>query len=99
MRAQPLIRTAFTTTVLVMAVAVPTAENWPQWRGPSLNGISNDKGLPVRLTKTENVTWKLALPAYSGSTPIVWGDRIFLHVASGSEMSLWSIDRTKGTTA
>jgi len=83
--------------LLAASVAALSAENWPQWRGPSLNGLSNDKALPVRWTKTENVTWKLALPSWSGSTPIVWGDRIFLHVASGSDLSLWSIDRERGT--
>src|SRR5262249_24542391 len=92
-----LIRTVGTMAILAASVAALSAENWPQWRGPSLNGLSNDKALPVRWTKTENVTWKLALPSWSGSTPIVWGDRIFLHVASGSDLSLWSIDRERGT--
>jgi outer membrane protein assembly factor BamB len=48
--------------------------------------------------KTENVAWKLALPAYSGSTPIIWGDMIFLNVATAAntgELELWAIDRTK----
>jgi len=86
-----------------LAVAVVSAENWPQWRGPSLNGLSSDKNLPVRWSKTENVTWKLPLPAWSGSTPIIWGDRIFLSVAEdlrhreGENLFLWSIDRAKGT--
>jgi outer membrane protein assembly factor BamB len=85
------------------AVAALSAENWPQWRGPSLNGLSAEKNLPVRWSKTENITWKLPLPAWSGSTPIVWGDRIFLSVADdlrhreGENLFLWSIDRTKGT--
>jgi outer membrane protein assembly factor BamB len=48
--------------------------------------------------KTENVAWKLALPAYSGSTPIIWGNTIFLNVATAAntgELELWAIDRTK----
>ncbi|NQW04677.1 MAG: PQQ-binding-like beta-propeller repeat protein [Acidobacteria bacterium] len=47
--------------------------------------------------KTENVAWKLSLPAYSGSTPIIWGDMIFLNVATAAttgELELWAIDRT-----
>ena len=86
-----------------LAVSVVSAENWPQWRGPSLNGLSAEKNLPVRWSKTENITWKLPLPAWSGSTPIVWGDRIFLSVADdlrqrvGENLFLWSIDRGKGT--
>jgi outer membrane protein assembly factor BamB len=77
-------------------VAVPGAENWPQWRGPSLNGISGEKNLPVRWSSTQNITWKLALPAWSGSTPIVWGDRIFLNVADQNNLYLWCVDRARG---
>jgi hypothetical protein len=76
--------------------AAPAAENWPQWRGPSLNGISAEKNLPVRWSRTDNITWKLALPAWSASTPIVWGDRIFLNVAEGRDLYLWCVDRTRG---
>jgi outer membrane protein assembly factor BamB len=78
------------------AAAAPAAENWPQWRGPSANGLSGEKNLPVHWSKTENITWKLDLPAWSGSTPIVWGDRIFLSVAEGRSLHLWCIDRTRG---
>src|SRR6185369_7883965 len=45
---------------------------------------------------TENVTWKLAMPERSGSTPIVWGDYVFLNVGEGSNLSLWAVDRTSG---
>ena len=53
-------------------------ENWPQWRGPHQNGVSSAKGLPTVWSETENVVWKVPLPSWSGSTPIVWGDRVFL---------------------
>jgi outer membrane protein assembly factor BamB len=81
---------------VALAVGQTAAEHWPQWRGPQLNGISGEKNLPVKWSTTENVTWKLAMPAWSGSTPIVWGDHLFLNVSDGKEMSLWNIDRTKG---
>jgi outer membrane protein assembly factor BamB len=83
----------------VLAIFSPAlrAENWPQWRGPSLNGVSGEKGLPVKWSKTENIAWKLAMPSWSGSTPIVWGDYIFLNVAEGTDLFLWALDRTKGT--
>ena len=60
-----------------------SAENWPHWRGPAQNGISTEKNLPIKWTATgtENILWKLPMPALSGSTPIIWGDRIFLSVA------------------
>jgi len=88
---------------LSVTAARPSAENWPQWRGPSLNGISGERNLPVKWSATENVSWKLQLPAWSGSTPIIWGDRIFLNVAddlrvqSGDNLHLWCVDRVKGT--
>ncbi|HEY7915096.1 MAG TPA: PQQ-binding-like beta-propeller repeat protein [Blastocatellia bacterium] len=72
------------------------ADNWPQWRGPALNGISSEKNLPARWTAEENITWKLALPAWSGSTPIIWGERIFLNVAEGDNLYVWCVDRAKG---
>lgn len=54
------------------------AENWPQWRGPHHNGISDEKNPPVKWSKTENVAWRLPLPGRGGATPVVWDDRIFL---------------------
>ena len=83
--------------VMLFSVNLAYADNWPQWRGPSLNGISNEKNLPVKWTTEENITWKLAMPAFSGSTPVVWRDRIFLNVADGDDLYLWCVDRTKGT--
>src|SRR5215510_1474948 len=72
------------------------AENWPQWRGPSLNGVSNEKNLPLKWTTEENVAWKLAMPAWSGSTPIIWRNYIFLNVADNGNLFLWAVDKTKG---
>jgi outer membrane protein assembly factor BamB len=83
--------------VVVLTVLTVRADNWPQWRGPNLNGTSNEKNLPVKWTTEENVVWKLAMPSWSGSTPIIWQDRIFLNVANGDSLSLWCVDKTKGT--
>jgi outer membrane protein assembly factor BamB len=90
--------------LLACAVAPVGAENWPHWRGPSHNGISGETNLPVKWTQTENILWKLPMPALSGSTPIIWGDRIFLNVADAlpdtghtPSLHLWCVDRLKGT--
>jgi outer membrane protein assembly factor BamB len=97
-----IVRAVLLLGVLSVTAAVPSAENWPQWRGPSLNGVSGERNLPVKWSTTENVSWKLALPAWSGSTPIVWGDRIFLNVAEdlrvrdGDNLHLWCVDRANG---
>lgn len=82
--------------VVLLLTAVAHAENWPQWRGPSLNGVSGEKNLPFRWSAEENIVWKLPLPSWSGSTPIIWGDLIFLNVADGDNLSLWCADRKKG---
>jgi outer membrane protein assembly factor BamB len=133
------------------------AQNWPQWRGPTLDGVSTETGLPdtwsaecatstpeaghlfssgpsaadgvpeeVAVAQrpqrrrgggpgqnfegrpivptvcanidSKGVAWRLSLPAYSGSTPIIWGDTIFLNVATGTntgELELWAVDRNK----
>jgi len=78
--------------VILMAVSAG-AENWPQWRGPTLDGVSRETGLPVKWSATENITWKLDLPAWSGATPIIWGDYIFLNMADGDSLALWCVDR------
>ena len=83
--------------VLMVSLSVARAENWPQWRGPNLNGLSNEKNLPVKWTTEENVVWKVQMPGLSGSTPIVWRDRVFLNVADGDNLFLWSLDKAKGT--
>lgn len=72
------------------------AGNWPQWRGPALNGVSDEKGLPEKWGTEENVAWKLALPGRSGATPIIWGDLVFLNVADGDDLQLWAVDRVSG---
>ena len=82
--------------VLFSLAAGLAADNWPQWRGPSLNGVSAEANLPVRWSKSTNIAWKLAMPGKSGSTPIVWGDLVFLNVSEGANLSLWSVDRTRG---
>lgn len=82
--------------VFLFSLTVVQAENWPQWRGPALNGVSNEKNLPVKWTAEENVVWKVAMSGVSGSTPIVWRDRIFLNAAEGDNLELWCVDKVKG---
>jgi len=72
---------ALTALLSVSAWAI----DWPQWRGPESTGIARASDLPVVFGDSSNVAWKTALPAWSGSTPIVVGDRIF--VMSPSEQA------------
>src|SRR5688572_11596415 len=56
-------------------------ENWAQWRGPAGQGVSAEKGVPTRWSDTLNVRWKTAIDGRGHSSPIVWGDRVFLTTA------------------
>ena len=89
-------RMACTLAVLIVSVA-HVAADWPHWRGPSRDGVSRETNLPTRWTTEENVAWKLPLPSWSGATPIIAGDTIFLNVADGDGLGLWAVDRAKGT--
>jgi outer membrane protein assembly factor BamB len=102
-------RCRFTLVLVIVALStiaalnIVSAENWPQWRGPALNGVSGERNLPVKWTTEENITWKLEMPAWSGSTPIIWGNYIFLNASEGEsnktvkgDLYFWCIDRTKG---
>ncbi|MBX3438382.1 MAG: PQQ-binding-like beta-propeller repeat protein, partial [Planctomycetaceae bacterium] len=61
------------------------AENWPQWRGPTGNGLSNEKGIATEWSRDNNVAWRTPLPGPAGATPIVWEDRIFVTSSVGNE--------------
>ena len=73
---------------VVVAGTVAVSANWPAWRGPSADGVSPEVNLPVGWSPTENIAWKLALPQWSGATPVIWGDTIFLNVAESEHGSL-----------
>lgn len=61
------------------------ADNWPAWNGPHGSGVSREKDLPLRWSATENVRWKALLPGRGNSSPIVWGQRVFLTQAIENE--------------
>ena len=93
-------RGKFCVLAVAFALAVSNvalAGNWPQWRGPFLNGTSDERNLPLKWSAGENVAWKLQLPDRSGSTPIIWGNHVFLNVAEGDDLFLWAADKQKGT--
>jgi outer membrane protein assembly factor BamB len=74
-----------------LAVILPVsarAENWPQWRGPTLDGVSREKNLPASWSMSENLAWSVALPGMGSSTPAIWGERIFLTSEEGGELVL-----------
>lgn len=52
--------------------------DWPRWRGPTADGLADDRPLPVRWSPTENVLWSKKLPGWGTSSPVVFGDRVFV---------------------
>src|SRR5262245_22497067 len=62
------------------AAARELLKSWPQWRGPLANGVAPDADPPVHWSETRNVRWKVPLPGKGHSTPIVFGERLFLTV-------------------
>lgn len=76
---------------LLFASAAARSENWPQWRGPSDDGISKETNLPAEWGESKNILWKLKLPGQSGATPAIWDDRIFLTSQDGDDVVLMCI--------
>lgn len=71
-------RLAFLQLIALAAILSPAmAENWPQWRGPRLDGTSQDHGFPTAFDAA-NLTWKVELPGEGHASPIVWGERVFV---------------------
>lgn len=64
-----------------------TLRNWMQWRGPLANGVAPLANPPIEWSEQKNITWKVSLPGLGHSTPIVYGDRVYLTAANpvGSE--------------
>ena len=69
--------------VLLFLLSAPNAsassDHWPQFRGPTGTAVvDDDPGLPEAWTATENVAWKTPIPGRGWSSPIVWGNRVFV---------------------
>jgi outer membrane protein assembly factor BamB len=54
---------------------------WPQWRGPHANGVATQGAPPVEWSESKNVRWKIDIPGKGSSTPIIWGDHLFVTTA------------------
>ena len=74
------------------------ADNWPEFRGPGHQGISAEKNLPLKWGPQENIRWKVAVPGQSWSTPIVWGDQVFVTTATdqGQSCRILSLEAQSG---
>lgn len=74
------------------------AQNWPQFRGPNTQGHSAETSLPLKWSATENIAWKTELPGEAWSSPIVWGNHVFVTTATegGTSCRVLALDRRTG---
>jgi outer membrane protein assembly factor BamB len=84
--------------IVFLVGATVLADNWPTWRGPAGQGLSEEKNVVFRWSEKENVKWKIPLEHPGNSTPIVWEDKIFLTQANtgGSVRGLLCYSRAEG---
>src|SRR5437870_10489015 len=73
-------------------------ENWPQFRGPNGDGHSEAKGLPVELGEGVHVKWKTPTHGKAWSSPVVWGDEVWVTTATedGTELGVMAFDEATG---
>lgn len=88
----------FALALAALAASAVAAADWPAWRGPTGQGHSTDKNVPLKWTATQNVKWKVKLEQQSNSTPIVAGDAVYLTQANegGTVRSLLCLARADG---
>jgi outer membrane protein assembly factor BamB len=73
---------------LFLAAAEKTSDllaYWPQWRGPLVNGVAPAGNPPVEWSETRNILWKIAIPGKGHSTPVIWGNQVFIQTAVETE--------------
>jgi outer membrane protein assembly factor BamB len=71
--------------ILALVSCANAGDHWPQFRGPGSSGVASGEGLPQTWSATDNVLWKVPIPGRGWSSPIVWGDRIFVTSAIQEE--------------
>ncbi len=87
-----LIFAAFTVISSLSAIeADDAAIHWNQFRGPAGDGVSESKLLPVEFDESKNVRWKVGIPEQGWSSPVVWGDEIWLTSGSDEKKELWAV--------
>ncbi len=84
--------------LLVFSSAAAFAGDWPAWRGPNGTGVADEKDVPLEWSAEKNIAWKVEMPGEGNSTPIVFGDRVFVSCASdgGKFRSLLCYHKTDG---
>jgi outer membrane protein assembly factor BamB len=90
------------TKLIVAALLISSiplsAAHWPSWRGPNQDNTSSESQFPTSWSRERNVKWRTPLPEAGNSSPIVWGDSVFVTqaVRDGKERTLMAFDRGTG---
>src|SRR5437016_4472406 len=81
-----------------LTAAAAAGDNWPQFRGPQNDGHSDATGLPLTWSEKENVVWKTAIHDKGWSSPVVWGDQVWMTTATadGTQLFVVCVDRKTG---
>src|SRR5688500_11358427 len=84
--------------VLLVSALATAEENWPEFRGPAADGHSTATGLPVTWSEKENIKWKLPSDGKAWSSPVIWGDHIWLTNATedGHQRSVICVNAADG---
>jgi outer membrane protein assembly factor BamB len=90
------------TTLLLLLAALPAAAadrdaSWPEFRGPTGDGHARASGLPVRWSETDNVRWKTPIHDKGWSSPVVWGDQVWLTTATADGKRMYAVAIERGT--
>lgn len=85
--------------ILSLFILLVLAQNWPEFRGPTGQGYSEEKGLPLTWSETSNVQWKTKIPGKGWSSPSIQGDRIWLTTATEEGRSLRAVSVNLNTGA
>ena len=85
-------------SLLLAAIAASGSENWPQFRGSTGDGRSDATGLPTTWSEQQHVKWKTPIPGEGWSSPVIWGNQIWLTTATedGKELFVVCVDRDTG---
>jgi len=85
-------------TLAILPAPTNAEENWTGYRGPTDQGHSDAKGLPLKWGEGENIKWKTEIVGKAWSSPVIWGDKIWLTNApeDGSTLSAVCIDKNSG---
>jgi outer membrane protein assembly factor BamB len=87
-------------TLTALAADPAAGSPWPRFRGPNGTGIAGDKDIPVEWTDKEGVLWRVPIPGVGNSSPVVWGERVFVQSAStdGKQRFLLCLNAADGKT-